>query len=116
MVCDKEGRIGLWKRAAEELYGWKNAQARGQPADSLLHTKFPKPLAEVEAVLYGTGRWEGELMHEARDGRVLVMSSRWSLKADEDGAWVGILRVESDITDRKGLERELAERSEERRV
>jgi PAS domain S-box-containing protein len=109
VLRDKEGRVVFWNRAAEELYGWTNAEARGQKADSLLRTKFPKPIAEIEAGLYSCGRWQGELVHTSRDDRIVLVRSCWSLEAAEDGTWAGILQVESDFTRCKGLEEELAE-------
>jgi PAS domain S-box-containing protein len=109
ILRDKEGKVVFWNRAAEELYGWTNAEAKGQRADSLLCTKFPKPIAEIEARLYALGHWEGELLHTARDGRALVVTSRWSLEAAGNGMWTGILQVETDFTRCNRLERELAE-------
>ncbi len=108
ILRDKEGQVAFWNRAAEELYGWTYAEARGQKPECLLRTKFPNAIADIEAGLYGCGRWQGELEQTARDGRVLVVSSCWSLAADEYGAWAGILQVESDVTRCKGLEGELA--------
>jgi PAS domain S-box-containing protein len=105
---DKEGRVVFWNRAAEELYGWTGSEARGRLMDALLQTKFPKPHSEIEAALYASGQWEGELEHTARDGRLLVVVSRWLLEADNEGKWQGVLQIESDVTQRKRLEEELS--------
>jgi PAS domain S-box-containing protein len=107
IVRDKDGRIVSWNGAAERLYGWTAVEATGRMEDSLLKTKFPTALAEIESKLYASGQWEGELLQTARDGRELVVRSRWCLEADGEGSWLGILQVENDITQRKHLEEEL---------
>jgi len=76
-----EGKIESWNHGAEELYGWKKAEAIGKVSHDLLHTQFPKPLPEIESELVRNGRWEGKLVHTARDGRRLVVESRWTFES-----------------------------------
>src|ERR687884_444431 len=75
--------IVFWNRGAEELYGWTRAEAVGRVSHELLRTEFPCPLHEIEADLLQRGRWEGELVQTTREGRHLVVSSRWALQRDE---------------------------------
>src|ERR687891_80873 len=77
--------ITHWNRAATELYGWRPEQAIGRKAAELLHTEFPAPFDYIMSELNRTGRWEGELVHTARDGRRLVVASRWALQRDGRG-------------------------------
>jgi len=107
LVRDKRVGVILWNRAAEQLYGWKQSEARGQLPEALLKTKFPQPLSQIERELEETGRWEGELLHTCRNGRTVVVTSRWSLQSAEDGLWHGVMQVERDITEQRRLEREL---------
>src|SRR5918912_3015147 len=79
------GRIRYWNRGAEQLYGWLREEAVGQVADSLLQTQFPRPLEDIEAELMSTGRWEGELVHTTRDGRQLIVASRWAVEREDAG-------------------------------
>jgi len=51
-----------------------------------------------------TGRWEGELVHTARDGRRLVVASRWALQRDGRGRPGAILETNNDISDRRQVE------------
>jgi PAS domain S-box-containing protein len=102
------GLILFWNRGATELYGWSRDEAVGRVANQLLKTRFPRPLAEIEAELARHGRWAGELVHLTRDGREVVVDSRWALQLDEQGRPVAHLEVNSDVTDQKRFVQEQA--------
>ena len=70
----------------------------------LLQTVFPAPLADINEKLSRIGRWEGEVVHTARDGRKIAVASRWSKQQDAQGDAVGTLESNTDITERKGAE------------
>src|SRR5271166_2627284 len=44
---DMDGAITDWNRGAEELYGWKRAEALGKLTYQFLETTFPAPLDEI---------------------------------------------------------------------
>jgi signal transduction histidine kinase len=69
-----------------------------------MQTIFPTPLAEINAELLGSDRWEGELIHTKRDGTQVVVASRWSLRRDDQGRPLAILETNNDITERKRAE------------
>ena len=100
--------ITYWNRGAEELYGWPVDMAVGKVSHDLTQTIFPAPLAEINAELLRTDRWEGELEHTKRDGTRIVVASRWSLQRDERRRPLAILETNNDITDRKQAETLLA--------
>ena len=95
------GKILFWNRAAEELYGWKREEARGQTPHDLLQTKFPRPVEDILAEVIKSRSWEGELDHTCRDGRVVTVISRWALRTDPAGQPLAILETNRDITQRK---------------
>ncbi len=106
-VRDMNDTITYWNLGAEELYGWNREQAVGKVTHQLTQTVFPAPLAEINAELLRTGRWEGELIHTKRDGTQVVVASRWALQRDERGNAIAILETNNDITERKREEAEL---------
>ena len=107
MVTDLQYRITFWNRGAEEIYGWSAKEASGRISPELLHTEFPVPLPEIRTAVQKEGEWEGELKHLTRDGRKIVVASRWSLQRDHHGAPTNVLEINRDITERKHLENEL---------
>jgi PAS domain S-box-containing protein len=107
-VRDMNDVITYWNRGAQELYGWTSEEALGKVSHQLTQTIFPEPLAEINAELLRTGRWDGELKHTKRDGRQVVVASRWSLQRDERQQPLAILETNNDITDRKQAEMLLA--------
>jgi PAS domain S-box-containing protein len=93
-----DGRIHLWNRPAEELYGWTKEEAIGRVSHDLLQTQFPKPLHEIDSELVRNGQWEGKLVHTTRDGGRLLVESRWTLALkDQSRAVVEISRRATDL-------------------
>jgi len=104
---DMNDVITYWNRGAKELYGWDKSEIVGKTSHDVLKSVFPGPLAEINRTLLETGRWEGHLIHSRRDGRQLVLASRWALQRDKDGQPVAILETNNDITEQRRAERDL---------
>ena len=103
-VRNRDDVITYWNRAATELYGWRPEQASGRKAAELLHTEFPAPFDDIMSELNRSGRWEGELVHTGRDGRRMIVASRWALQRDGRDRAVAILETNNDITARRSIE------------
>ncbi|MFD1556667.1 ATP-binding protein [Paraburkholderia silviterrae] len=104
IVRDMNAVITYWNHGAEELYGWKKAEALGRTSHQLLQTRFPASLDDAMDTLLRTGRWEGELVHTKRDGSQVVVASRWSLQRSANGRPISALETNNDITLRKCAE------------
>jgi PAS domain S-box-containing protein len=100
----QSGQIRFWNKGSEELHGWDKIDVLGRTPQAILQTQFPIPLAEINAILVSTGRWEGELVHTRRDGSTVVVASRWALQVDKHGNPRAVLGINTDITSRKQAE------------
>jgi PAS domain S-box-containing protein len=117
-VRDMNEVITYWNRGAEELYGFAASEAVGKNSRDLLRTVLPQSMDSISAHLLRTGRWEGEVKHVKADGTEVLVSSRWSLRRDDEKQPAAVLETNNDITDRKrreeeirGLNQELGKRS-----
>ncbi len=107
LVVDLSDKIALWSDGAEQLYGWKRAEALGRSPLELLQTQLPRPVAQIETILRREPHWEGELKQTTRYGARISVSSRWALWRDLSGRTLGRFQLDSDITRRKNVEQEL---------
>ncbi len=110
-IRDEEGTISYWNEGAERLYGWSRAEALGRRAHELLKADFPRPLHKLAADVKKLGAWEGELTHTGRDGRRIIVASRWLLdRVPEFGPDAfRILEIDTDVTARRVAEDEFME-------
>jgi CDP-glucose 4,6-dehydratase len=88
-----DGTITYWNQRAEQLYGWTKAEALGNISHSLLQTRFPSSLTEIDSQLLSTGHWEGPLVHTTRGGRRLDVSSYWAVQPQEPISHASVLEV-----------------------
>ena len=103
-----ESRVRFWNREAQAIYGYSPEEALGRVTHELLATVFPEPRQTVDDALAREGRWVGELRHTRKDGTVIVVSSRQAVQRAADGRPSAIIELNSDITERKRAEQELA--------
>jgi PAS domain S-box-containing protein len=107
MVRDLDGRICFWSSGMAHFYGWSRSEALGRISHDLLKTEFSSSLDEINAGLFSTGHWLGELRHRTRDGRTIVVSSHWVLDRDEAGRAAWVIEVNNDISRQKTTEGQL---------
>ncbi|MFN7997326.1 MAG: response regulator [Bryobacteraceae bacterium] len=104
IVREPGGRILQWNGGAHEIYGWTAAEALGQITHTLLKTRFPCPIEEVEAALESTGTWDGELVHERSDHTFITVETRQRLVRGHAARAVAVLEINRDISKRKSAE------------
>ncbi|MEG4393298.1 PAS domain S-box protein [Microcoleus sp. BROC3] len=104
IIRDMDDRIIYWNQGAEKLYGWTKAEVVGEYIHTFLQTVFPQPLETVTAEFLQQGSWEAELHHTTRDGRDIIVASRWTLQRDGEGKPIAQLEINNDISDRKQAE------------
>jgi PAS domain S-box-containing protein len=104
IVRDLDHRIRYYNRSAERLYGWTAADVMGQ---SVRERFFADPSVFDQAMtgLLQHGDWQGEIAVKGRDGARLWVESRWTLTRDAAGEPRAVLVIDTDITEKKELER-----------
>ena len=102
-----QGAIQSWNAGAERLYGFAPDEAVGHSSHSLLQTKHPIELAELQSQLLKERYWAGELRHTCKDGREVIVDSRMQLLGDDT-----VLEVNRDVTEVRTLLAKLQEREQ----
>ena len=105
IVWQLGGKIELWNRGAEELYGFSKTEALGRVSHDLLSTVHQRPWSQIEATLHERDHWEGEVRHHAKDGREIVVSTRHQLIRGDDGV-ERVLETNRDVTEHRLAETE----------
>jgi two-component system, cell cycle sensor histidine kinase and response regulator CckA len=104
-VRDLNNRIIYCNKGSERMYGWKSAEVVGKIANDVFFKEpYPQP-REVEALkdVTDNGEWNGEMYHVAREGKHIIVDSRWTLLRDDEGNPESILVINTDITEKKDL-------------
>ena len=107
---DLNGRITSWNPGAVKLFGYPAEEAIGRPISMVIP---PDRLAEETTILEQLRRGERiehfETVRITRDRRKIQVSLTVSPVFDAEGHVVGASKIARDITDRKRIERELAD-------
>lgn len=116
LVRGLDGRITFWSEGAEKLYGWSRQEALGRVSHELLRTAFLGSTEELLDVIKQNGSWSGELVHETKDGRRVIVNSHWLAQTNAAGELCEVLESNMDITERKKNEEELRQLKDELEV
>lgn len=103
LVQDLDQNILFWNKGAERLFGWKAEEVLGKNANQLLYRDLPDHYV-IQKTLLETGEWQGELHKVVKNGKEVIVESRWTLVFNEAEKKQTILVVDTDITDKKQLE------------
>lgn len=102
IATDLDGTIQTWNRGAEQLFGYREEEAVGQPVTMLMP---PDRLDEEAPFLDRLRRGEHidhyEAVRRRKDGRLLDVSLAISPIVDDQGRIVGGSKIARDIGERK---------------
>lgn len=125
ILADRDGRIRLWNRGAETVFGHRAADVVGTSLDIII----PEGLRDRHWQAYELAVSAGRTRLGTRflptkairkDGATIYVELSFAILLDENGATVGALGVARDITKRykqqKAERKRLAELEEEIRV
>ena len=96
ILSDINGVITCWNRGACRTYGWEKEDALGQNVHAFLQTELSGDARNLESLLQHQAHWEGELFQVRRDGKRILVASRWTIDAENPAS--ARLQVNTDIT------------------
>jgi len=107
LVRNIHNQILFWNQGAERLYGWKAEEVVGKNLLQLLYKDISPQLEDAYLRVMNTGEWRGEVHQLTKEGKVIIVESRWILIRDDNGQPKSILSVNTEITQQKQLEAQL---------
>ncbi|MEY2463927.1 MAG: hypothetical protein QOH64_2065, partial [Acidimicrobiaceae bacterium] len=113
VVTDLGGRITVWNRRAEELYGWAADEVLGRPvAEVLVSFSDDTNAVDVLAVVRAGQVWTGDFTVLRRDGDPVRVWVTDRPIFDSDGNVVAVLGASEDVTEQRLLEQRAADLAE----
>ena len=110
LIFDRDGIIIDANPAAEKLFGWSREELLGRKGESLNLPELATDIvADILKRLKNDGLWEGEIPVIIKTGEERVMSTIISSLRDGDGAWIGTIGINRDITEHRKAERAILE-------
>jgi diguanylate cyclase (GGDEF)-like protein/PAS domain S-box-containing protein len=97
--------ITSWNAAAEQLFGWTEAEVLGRPAPIVPPNDAPAQAALVRAVLAGRSVNGVELRRLTRAGALVEISLALAPLRDEHDRIVGVIAVAQDMGERRHAEK-----------
>lgn len=110
LLLDAEGRIELWNRGAEAIFGYAADQVRGRHFELLFlesDRALGIPAAELETARR-TGRADDTRWHLHQSGRAVFIDGVTTPILDQAGRVTGFSKFGRDVTGRVETERRLA--------
>ena len=110
LSIDLEGTVLTWNAAAERIYGYPAEEVKGRSISLIFP---PDRLPELDDLLQKIQRGEGiqhiETVRMRKDGEMIPIFATYSPLRNASGKIIGACSIATDITQRKLLERQLAQ-------
>jgi len=98
MVTNHEGTIISWNRGAEELYGWKGEEARGERRDTLIAALIDEPSRErIILATRNLKQWSEVIAVRRQDGQVVTVRMNWSPLHNQDQQQIGAVSISQEV-------------------
>lgn len=117
VLLDPEGRIEIWSKAAESIYGWKSGEVLGKhlpiipPEDIEAYTFFLQQIVERKEKVINR-----ELESLRKDGTRIWISLSVAPLEDLSGNVYGVMTIASDITEQKKAREQIVASLREKEV
>ncbi len=107
--CDTVGRVRIWNKGAERMYGYTTEEIVGENVDDFLDPpEFTRKAPDVVRILKQRG-WsfvEPEILRRKKDGEIFPVHATYSAIIAPDGECIGFSVIERDVGTHKALEAE----------
>lgn len=111
---DLQGNITSWNRGAEEIYGYSEDEAIGHSISMLAPADRAEEFSGMlDRIKTGERVDHYETLRRRKDGRLITVSLSVSPLRDVEGAIRGAAVIARDVTERKEVDRALADAKEE---
>lgn len=101
---DTDGKIIYWNHAAEQLYGWSEAEVLGRNiVDVTPATSSKEQAAKIHKKLISGESWSGEFVAKRRDGTPFSAIVTDAPITNDKGEIIGIIGVSTDISEQKWM-------------
>jgi PAS domain S-box-containing protein len=97
VVYHFEGTITHWSIGCENMYGWTHEEAVGRKIYDLLFTRLAQPREAVREQIKSHGFWQGEMVHQHKNGQDIHVAARCVLVNMPDGE-LAIIQTNSDVS------------------
>ncbi|NLO21305.1 MAG: PAS domain S-box protein [Syntrophomonadaceae bacterium] len=100
VALDKQDRIILWNKRAEDLYKYSQAEVIGRRLDEIQTYSWIKPadFAQAHQELNTLGYWQGQNLHINKDGHQIQVEMSVSLLNNTWGQKQGLIFLIQDIS------------------
>ncbi len=107
VVRDLDGTVRYWNEGATRVYGWTAAEAVGRRVTELIYAGDTDAFERAQQRVSDLGAWKGEIEQRHKGGGVLTIDASWTLLRDEQGMPLSVLAINTDVTERKKVDRHL---------
>lgn len=107
ITTDVQNRITNWNFYAEELYGYKEDEIKGQEVFNVLRGSASDDMNVLYNETLNKDMWKGEMLHQHQNGKVVYADLSISTIKNDEGKKIGSVYVARDITKRKEAEQQL---------
>ena len=104
LTLKPDGKIGLWSRGAERIFGWRREEAEGSDPPFLAPQDKAQAASLLQRVMAGNEIQNQAVRRSNRAGEQRELVVNAVPQRDADSTIIGVIAVMDDVTDRRRLE------------
>ncbi len=106
-LMDLKYNIIYLNKSAQHAHISISNEIEGKNVDELFAPDPSSQLKDARKQVEAQGGWLGELHQMTKEGKTIIVQSRWTLVKDKEGKPKSIMMINTDITEQKKFENEL---------